>query len=128
MCANVFLHFDILQIDDGEIFATINLKDGMVSFHDNPEKYNSAAMLLELDKEVILLVEISTAKLNLLNDAELDMRRSCGSAVRRQLQKPMVRGLILALVTSFYPWKRCLTPISSVQSAVFKMGTQHMDS
>ena len=24
----------------------------MVRFHDNPEKYNSAAMLLELDKEV----------------------------------------------------------------------------
>lgn len=44
------------QIEDGEIFATINQKDGMVRFHDNPEKYNSAAMLLELDKEVSVCV------------------------------------------------------------------------
>lgn len=43
----------VLQIEDGEIFATINQKDGMVQFHDNPEKYNSAFMLLQLDKEVI---------------------------------------------------------------------------
>ena len=28
----------------------------MVSFHDNPEKYNSAAMLLELDKEVLAFI------------------------------------------------------------------------
>lgn len=47
---NIF-HF-VLQIDNGEIFATINQKDGMVRFHDNPEKYNSASMLLDLDKEV----------------------------------------------------------------------------
>ena len=40
------------QIEDGEIFATINQKDGMVRFHDNPEKYNSPNMLLEVDKEV----------------------------------------------------------------------------
>ena len=51
--ANIILtSIHIFQIEDGEIFATINQKDGMVSFHDNPEKYNSAAMLLELDKEV----------------------------------------------------------------------------
>ncbi|KAK7498299.1 hypothetical protein BaRGS_00010559 [Batillaria attramentaria] len=40
------------MIEDGEIFATINQKDGMVRFHDNPEKYNSSSMLLELDKEM----------------------------------------------------------------------------
>jgi len=42
-----------LQIEDGEIFATINQKDGMVRFHDNPEQYKSASMLQQLDKEVI---------------------------------------------------------------------------
>ena len=51
LCGCVCFHS---QIEDGEIFATINQKDGMVRFHDNPEKYNSAAMLLELDKEVSL--------------------------------------------------------------------------
>jgi hypothetical protein len=54
-CCFFFLNnalFWSTQIEDGEIFATINQKDGMVRFHDNPEKYNSAAMLLELGKEV----------------------------------------------------------------------------
>ncbi|KAI2581622.1 COPS3 isoform 3, partial [Pan troglodytes] len=34
-----------------EIFASINQKDGMVSFHDNPEKYNNPAMLHNIDQE-----------------------------------------------------------------------------
>jgi hypothetical protein len=41
------------SLTDGEIFATINQKDGMVRFHDNPEQYKSASMLQQLDKEVI---------------------------------------------------------------------------
>jgi len=41
-----------LQIEDGEIFATINQKDGMVIFHDDPEKYNSPVMLRQLEEEV----------------------------------------------------------------------------
>ncbi|KAK3588974.1 hypothetical protein CHS0354_043143 [Potamilus streckersoni] len=40
------------MIEDGEIFATINQRDGMVRFHDNPEKYNSARMLIRLDQEM----------------------------------------------------------------------------
>lgn len=42
------------QIEDGEIFASINQKDGMVCFHDNPEKYNNPAMLHNIDQEVRL--------------------------------------------------------------------------
>lgn len=42
----------VYKIEDGEIFATINQKDGMVTFHDNPEKYNSVGMLMKLDEEV----------------------------------------------------------------------------
>lgn len=41
-----------LQIEDGEIYASINQKDGMVCFHDNPEKYNNPAMLHKIDQEV----------------------------------------------------------------------------
>ena len=45
--------FDVLlQIEDREIFATINKRDGMVQFHDNPEKYNNVSMLIRLDHEV----------------------------------------------------------------------------
>lgn len=42
----------LFQIEDGEIFASINQKDGMVCFHDNPEKYNNPAMLHNIDQEV----------------------------------------------------------------------------
>lgn len=40
------------QIEDGEIYASINQRDGMVCFHDNPEKYNNPAMLHKIDQEV----------------------------------------------------------------------------
>jgi len=40
------------QIEDGEIFATINKKDGMVSFLENPEEYNTAVMCNKLDQKI----------------------------------------------------------------------------
>ncbi|KAK3729136.1 hypothetical protein QZH41_005822 [Actinostola sp. cb2023] len=40
------------MIEDGDIYATINQRDGMVSFHDSPEKYNSPKMLKKLDDEI----------------------------------------------------------------------------
>lgn len=51
----MILYFKLsFQIEDGEIFASINQKDGMVCFHDNPEKYNNPAMLHNIDQEVSL--------------------------------------------------------------------------
>lgn len=46
------------MIEDGEIFATINQKDGMVRFHDNPEQYKSASMLQQLDKELQKCIQL----------------------------------------------------------------------
>lgn len=46
------------MIDDGEIFATINQKDGMVSFYDNPEKYDNPAMLGEVDRHIQYFMEM----------------------------------------------------------------------
>lgn len=40
------------MIEDGEIFATVNQRDDMVTFHDNPEKYNGISMLGKLDEEM----------------------------------------------------------------------------
>ena len=42
----------LIQIEDGDIYASINQRDGMVSFHQNPEKYNNPKMLKKLDSEV----------------------------------------------------------------------------
>ncbi|XP_054711884.1 COP9 signalosome complex subunit 3-like isoform X1 [Uloborus diversus] len=40
------------MIEDGQIFASINQKDGMVVFLDNPEKYNSPVMFQQLEDEM----------------------------------------------------------------------------
>jgi len=40
------------QIESNEIFATIDHSNGMVSFHDNPEKYNGPLMADYIDEEV----------------------------------------------------------------------------
>jgi len=47
------------MIEDGEIFAAINQKDGMVSFHDDPEKYNSPSMLKKLEDEMSVCMEFN---------------------------------------------------------------------
>jgi len=40
------------MIESGEIHATINQKDGMVSFSDDPEKYDTSDMLNNLDNNI----------------------------------------------------------------------------
>jgi COP9 signalosome complex subunit 3 len=40
------------MIEGGEIFAKINQKDGMVSFHENPEKYDTNNTVGSLDKSL----------------------------------------------------------------------------
>uniref|UniRef100_A0A8B9JVF9 COP9 signalosome complex subunit 3 n=1 Tax=Astyanax mexicanus TaxID=7994 RepID=A0A8B9JVF9_ASTMX len=48
----------LTKIEDGEIYASINQKDGMVCFHDNPEKYNNPAMLHKIDQEMLKCIEL----------------------------------------------------------------------
>ncbi|TRY64551.1 hypothetical protein DNTS_008226 [Danionella cerebrum] len=48
----------LYMIEDGEIYASINQKDGMVCFHDNPEKYNNPAMLHKIDQEMLKCIEL----------------------------------------------------------------------
>lgn len=40
------------QIDKGEIYASISQKDGMVLFHENPDKYDSTSTVERLQSEV----------------------------------------------------------------------------
>jgi len=42
----------VRMVDKGEIFATINQKDGMVSFHEDSEQYDTTSMLNFLDQQV----------------------------------------------------------------------------
>lgn len=48
----------LFQIEDGEIFASINQKDGMVVFLDDSEKYNSPMMLLKIEEEMSNCIEL----------------------------------------------------------------------
>jgi len=42
----------VRMVEKGEIFATINQKDGMVSFHEDAESYDTTKMLSYLDQQV----------------------------------------------------------------------------
>mmetsp|Transcript_20368 Transcript_20368/g.28215 ORF Transcript_20368/g.28215 Transcript_20368/m.28215 type:complete len:283 (+) Transcript_20368:275-1123(+) len=62
------------MIDAKEIHASINQKDGMVSFSEDPEEYNSAAMLARMDKEVQNMMQIAQKV------AQVDNQVSCSHA------------------------------------------------
>ncbi|KZC13479.1 PREDICTED: COP9 signalosome complex subunit 3 [Dufourea novaeangliae] len=69
------------MIEDGEIFATINQKDGMVVFHDDPEKYNSPQMLVKLEKEMAACMELDKRVLEMEEEVVLTpqyVRKACG--------------------------------------------------
>ncbi|KAG7205429.1 hypothetical protein KM043_007422 [Ampulex compressa] len=69
------------MIEDGEIFATINQKDGMVVFHDDPEKYNSPQMLAKLEKEMAACTELDKRVLEMEEEVVLTpqyIRKACG--------------------------------------------------
>jgi len=46
------------MIEKGEIFATINQKDGMVSFQENPEQYDTKKMTTQLDVQIQKVIEL----------------------------------------------------------------------
>ncbi|KAM3761224.1 hypothetical protein ACB098_01G252000 [Castanea mollissima] len=50
----------VLQmIQDGEIFATINQKDGMVRFLEDPEQYKSCEMIERIDSSIQRIMSLS---------------------------------------------------------------------
>lgn len=69
------------QIEDGEIYATINQKDGMVIFHDDPEKYNSPGMLAKLEREMAACAELDRSVVEMEEEVMVTPRyvhRACG--------------------------------------------------
>ncbi|XP_062010306.1 COP9 signalosome complex subunit 3 [Rosa rugosa] len=58
----------VLQmIQDGEIFATINQKDGMVSFLEDPEQYKTCQMIEHIDSSIQRIMALSR-KLTTMNE------------------------------------------------------------
>eukprot|EP01114_Cavostelium_apophysatum_P005231 TRINITY_DN1599_c0_g1_i3.p1 TRINITY_DN1599_c0_g1~~TRINITY_DN1599_c0_g1_i3.p1 ORF type:complete len:435 (-),score=127.73 TRINITY_DN1599_c0_g1_i3:118-1422(-) len=48
----------VKMIETGEIFATINQKDGMVSFQENPEHYDTNRLVGELDHQIQKVIDL----------------------------------------------------------------------
>ncbi|XP_054160430.1 COP9 signalosome complex subunit 3-like [Oppia nitens] len=46
------------MIEDGEIFASINQRDGMVVFLDNPQKYNSSVMYRHIEEDMRKCIQL----------------------------------------------------------------------
>jgi len=46
------------MIEDGEIFASIDQRDGMVVFLDNPEKYNSPVMYRQIEDDMRKCIQL----------------------------------------------------------------------
>ncbi|CAI0456872.1 unnamed protein product [Linum tenue] len=64
----------VLQmIQDGEIFATINQKDGMVRFLEDPEQYKSSGVIERIDSSIQRLMTLSKKLTN------MDEQMSCDS-------------------------------------------------
>ncbi len=48
----------IEQIEDGEVHASLDQAEGMVSFVENPEHYNSLAMVHHMEKQLQISVAL----------------------------------------------------------------------
>jgi len=48
----------LMMIRNGQIYAKINQKDGMVSFYENPDQYNSNSTLNYLDTNIHHIIEL----------------------------------------------------------------------
>jgi COP9 signalosome complex subunit 3 len=46
------------MIEKGEIFATINQKDGMISFQEDPEQYDTKKMAAQLDGQIQKVIQL----------------------------------------------------------------------
>ncbi|KAK4336644.1 hypothetical protein RND71_044050 [Anisodus tanguticus] len=58
------------MIEEGEIFAQINQKDGMVIFLDNPEKFNSPSTLRKLEEDMRNCIQLDI-KVRLLDQENM---------------------------------------------------------
>ncbi|CAI0457522.1 unnamed protein product [Linum tenue] len=67
------LQMVVLPIQDGEIFATINQKDGMVRFLEDPEQYKSSGVIERIDSSIQRLMTLSKKLTN------MDEQMSCDS-------------------------------------------------
>lgn len=87
------------MIEDGEIYATINQKDGMVRFQDNPEMYNSGRMLMKLDEEMQKCIKLDSKLKEMDNEIAVNpqyVQKSSGMHEDDLSGAPKVQSLVLS--------------------------------
>jgi len=72
------------MIEDGTIFATIDQQAGMVSFHDDPERYNTPMMLKKIDADMHRCIQLNRRLEEM--DADLQMDRKYVQRVMNMTQ------------------------------------------
>merc|ERR1719450_112250 len=72
------------MIEEGTIFATIDQQAGMVSFHDNPERYNTPVMLKKIDSDMHKCIQLNQRLQEM--DCDLQMNRQYVQRVMNMTQ------------------------------------------
>jgi len=62
------------MIQNGEVFATINQKDGMVEFFENPEQYNNSKTLNYLDRQIHESISLTSVITKIDEEIALDTK------------------------------------------------------
>lgn len=62
------------MIDEGEIFATINQKDGMVVFQDNPENFDSVSVFQKLQEDMSTSTMLINTLKKLMAETPIDAK------------------------------------------------------
>lgn len=60
------------MIKSGEIHATINQKDGMVVFKDDPEKYNTPEMFVSIQNDIKQIMELNKQVVRMEEEIKLN--------------------------------------------------------
>ncbi|XP_055308668.1 COP9 signalosome complex subunit 3 [Sitodiplosis mosellana] len=70
------------MIKSGEIFASINQKDGMVDFKDDPEKYNTPEMFQSIREDITQVMELNKQIVKMEEEIKLNphfVKKSIGN-------------------------------------------------
>lgn len=62
----------MLQIEDEQIYATINQKDGMVVFRDEPDKYGGPEVLKNLEYQLAVCMELDRQVLTMDEEIQVN--------------------------------------------------------
>lgn len=89
------------MVKEGEIFATINKKDGMVLFQDDPEKFTTPATLQLIQDEITHVIEMNKQIIKMDEEIKLNPQVSLPAETFGHIFSPCFREGIRILLDFF---------------------------